>query len=59
MSDDTSAVMTEEKEAAAMVSKPDTATPETKAPAVAQAPVEQKQLDEKLEEMLDSDKVEL
>lgn len=48
-----------EKEAAAMVSKPDTATPEPQAPAVAQAPVEQKQLDEKLEEMLESDKVEL
>lgn len=48
-----------EKEAAAMVSKPDAATPEPEAPAVAQAPVEQKQLDEKLEEMLESDKVEL
>ncbi len=48
-----------EKEAAAMMTKPETPVAEVAAPAETEAPVEAKQLDEKLEEMLESDKVEL
>ncbi len=48
-----------EKEAAAMIGKPETQAPEPEVEPVAQVPVEAKQLDEKLEELLDSDKVEL
>lgn len=48
-----------EKEAAAMIGKPEEKPSEQPAEPVVQAPVEAKQLDEKLEAMLESDKVEL
>lgn len=48
-----------EKEAVAMMGKPEEKLTEQTAAPAAQAPVEAKQLEEKLEEMLESDKVEL